>query len=259
MWYHSNFSHQRRGVSMDPLIEFWDVFWKKEKCHISLPGVWTAVRGPLHQINAVASKRSRWGVGAWSDNVWLVPRKHWGPPDRCVLIAAMSEEAAVRRGGWIPSLWRETAESFVSGASDSRGRAAALGRWALQLWCSLRLFINPPVLRILGGLIVIAKNIPRSYWYDVTHSCLTVSTNLLLFETVTVLWSYGKARMDFSPPKKCDQIICPIYDVSVLDKGYCKSKNSNLPTFLKTEDLFLPLSSLTPNVPALTHIFSCVG
>lgn len=83
---------------------FW--CWGKNVSRLS-----SAVARPPLQMNSAASKRPAEEFGAGADDVLLGLCKHWGPPDRCALIAAMSDDAAVRSAGWIPSPWRETASA----------------------------------------------------------------------------------------------------------------------------------------------------
>lgn len=169
---------------MDLVIMFWDV-WEK-MCHIYLPGVWAAVTGPLHQMNSVASKWAAEEFGAGADTVRLALCKHWGPPDRCALIAAAAEDAAARRGDWIPSLWRETMEPLPSSAEalylipGVEPSCWDAGTLSALLWCYLCLLNTPPssfcpILRSSVGLIIITKSISSGHKYDVTYSCQTMS------------------------------------------------------------------------------------
>lgn len=157
---HTSFYHQWRGVSMDLVIMFSDV--GEKMCHIYLPGICAAVAGPLHKMNSVASQRPAEDFGAGADNVPLSLCKHWGPADWCVLIAAMSEDTAAWSAGWIPSLWRETAEPSASSAPDliPRVRPITLGHWVLF---SDAIFISSSPLRC------VLSNLEEFGWIDSHH------------------------------------------------------------------------------------------
>lgn len=166
---------------MDPVIMYFGCRGKKCVTFI-FQALRAAVTWPPHQMNSVSSKRPAEDFGAAADNVALSLCKHWGPPDRCALIAATSEDAAARSAGWIPSPWRETAEPSASlaGASDLIPGVEP-SHWDTEC-SSLMLSVCPrhpsssscPLSRSSVGLIVITKSISSSHENDVTYRCPTV-------------------------------------------------------------------------------------
>jgi len=121
-WCNTSCYHQWGGVSTDLLIMFWEVLGKKRVT--SSARRWGSSHRASSSDELCGFKAEQcWGWLCAVNTEALLTDVRW-----------LSEDAAVRRGGWISSPWRDTTDSIISRGIRSDSTSCPITDWSPLVW-----------------------------------------------------------------------------------------------------------------------------